>query len=183
MTECISKSEQKRRVKQIEAAAAELAVLSDNDLVNFPASDQVRKEIIACRSLKGGARKRQIKYLAKIIREDSVEDMLEFLALQKGSKLKTDQLHHEAERLRDLLVNEVICFQEEAQQKQIVLTMDWPAEQLSAVVADLEINEKEIRTALYQYVRTRARNNYREIFRMIKAALEKKERIASLSQP
>ncbi|PID72990.1 MAG: hypothetical protein CR992_00465, partial [Desulfobacterales bacterium] len=58
MTGKISKSEMKRRFKQVEEAAAELALLSDNDLKKLPASDLVKEEIVACRSVKAGARKR-----------------------------------------------------------------------------------------------------------------------------
>ena len=64
MVEKISRSEQKRLFKQGEALAAELAELSDNDLKKFPGNDDIKKEIIACRGLKTGAKKRQIKYLA-----------------------------------------------------------------------------------------------------------------------
>lgn len=176
MTEQLSKSEQKRRFKQVETAAAELSLLSDNDLARLPASEALKAEIVGCRTMKGGARKRQVKYLAKIMREESVEEILAYLAANKGSKLKENRLHQEVERLRDLLVNEVIDFQQEAQQQRMHLEMDWPGESLLAVAASLAIPEGELRSSLYQYARTRGQNHYREVFRMIKAAQEKKAR-------
>ncbi len=97
MTEQISKSAQKRRFKDEESAAAELAMLSDKDLKKLTIGQAVKDEIIRCRGQKGGALKRQIKYLAKVMREDSVEEILDFLAARKGSKLKENKLYREAE--------------------------------------------------------------------------------------
>lgn len=176
MTERISKSEQKRRVKQLETVAVELSCLSDNDLEQLPASKTVKEEIVACRNLKGGARKRQVKYLAKILRETPVDEIVAYLASSKGSKIKENQLHHTAERLRDILVDEVLDFQKQARHYQLALAMDWPGEEITKVVRNLGVNEKEMRSALYQYAQIRSQNGYREVFRMIKAALEKNER-------
>ncbi len=182
MAEKISKSEQKRRFKQMEEAAQELSQLSASDVARLPVTDVVKEEIAACYGLKGGARKRQVKYLAKVLREeDGVEEAFAYLARHKGSKLKENKLHHEAERLRDLLVSEVLEFQQQAQQERQPLTMDWPGTELAGLVGRFEIGEKALRQALYQYARSRAQNNYREVFRMIKAALEKEER-GSLQQ-
>lgn len=55
MVEKISKSAMKRRFKDEENAAGELALLSDRDVQNLPAGDSVKQEIIKCRNLKGGA--------------------------------------------------------------------------------------------------------------------------------
>ena len=49
MTERISKSEMKRRFKQEEEAALELALLSDKDLKKLEVSQELKDEIILCR--------------------------------------------------------------------------------------------------------------------------------------
>ncbi len=178
MTEKISKSEQKRRFKQMEAAAGELSRLSASDMARLPVTDAVKQEIAACRQLKGGARKRQVKYLAKVMREEEgVEQALAYLARYKGSRLKESRLHHEAERLRDLLVNEVLEFQQQAAKERAPLAMEWPGEIVADMVQRLDLNEGELRQALYHYARGRAQNSYREVFRLVKAALEKEERL------
>ena len=46
MTERISKSARKRRFKDEENAAAELALLSDRDIKKLPAGESVKKEIV-----------------------------------------------------------------------------------------------------------------------------------------
>lgn len=175
MKERLSKSERKRRFKQEESAAAELALLSDNDLKKLPADDSVKKEILNCRSVKGGARKRQIKYLAKVMREGSVEAIMDFLAQKKGSKLKQNKLHHEAERLRDAVINEAIEFQQYCLKHGLEWEPDWDGEEVEILVNRFDINEGDLRRTVFQYVKTRVQNHYKEVFRMIKAALEKEE--------
>ena len=175
--EKISKSEQKRRFKRVEEAAVELSQLSTSEIKALPVSESIKDEILATRSVKTGAKKRQIKYLAKVVREEeAVDEVLDFLAERKGSKLKANNLFHEAERLRDSVVNEALAYRQEAQQMRESLAMDWPGEELRAVLSRLDINENELRSSLYQYTLTRAQNHFREVFRMIMAALEKEAR-------
>ncbi|MGW8193770.1 MAG: DarP family protein [Desulforhopalus sp.] len=169
----ISKSARKRRFKDEENAAAELAQLSDKDLRELPAGRSVKDEIIRCRGLKAGARKRQIKYLAKVMREDSVEDILDYLAARKGSKLKENSLHREAERLRDAIINEAIDHQQQSLWEGATWEPDWPGDELEAAVARYPLDEGDLRRTVFQYVKTRQHSHYRETFRMLKAAMEK----------
>lgn len=181
MTEKVSKSEQKRRFKREEEAAAELAMLSDNDLRKLEVDEQLKKEILKCRSVKGGARKRQIKYLAKVMRQGSVEVVLNFLAEKKGSKLKENKLHHEAERLRDAVVNEAIEYQQYCQVNGLAWEPDWPGEEMDGLVLKYNIHENDLRRTVHQYVRSRIHNHYKEIFRVIKAALEQADFLGTTS--
>ncbi len=155
--------------------ARQLAGLSTNDLAALPAAARVKEEIRKCSGLKTGALKRQIKYLAKVLREDSVEQVLDFLAERKGSKLKKDKLHHEAERLRDLIINEAIENQQVALQAGGRWEPDWPAAALEKFAADFPADPGDLRRAVFQYVKSRAQKYYRESFKIIKAALEKEE--------
>lgn len=175
MVEKISKSERKRRFKREEEAATELALLSDKDLKNLPADKNVKDEILKCRSVKGGARKRQIKYLAKVMRQGDVDEVLNFLADKKGSKLKENRIHHEAERLRDTVINEAIEYHQYCRVNDLDWEPDWPGEEINSLIEDYRINEGDLRRTIHQYVRTRVHNHYREVFRMIKAAIEQKE--------
>ena len=175
MKERISKSAQKRRFKQEESAAEEIALLSDKDLKTFPGSEDVKIEIKNCRGIKGGARKRQIKYLAKVMRQGSVDDILDYLAEKKGSRLKVDKIHQEAERLRDVIINEALDAQDECLQAGLPWEPNWEGEEIDMVLERYELNEGEIRKAVYQYVRTRIHSYSREIFRILKAGVEKKE--------
>ncbi|NOR24556.1 MAG: DUF615 domain-containing protein [Desulforhopalus sp.] len=175
MTERISKSAQKRRFKDEERAAAELALLSDRDLKKLPADQAVKDEIVRCRSQKGGALKRQIKYLAKVMREGSVEEIFNFLATRKGSKLKENKLHREAERLRDVIINEAIDDQQSCLQAGMVWEPNWPGEEIDSFVQRYPVDGGDLRRTVFQYVKTRLHNHNREVFRIVKAAVEKEE--------
>lgn len=181
MTERISKSALKRRFKDEENAAQELALLSDRDLKNLPVGQPVKDEIINCRGLKAGARKRQVKYLAKVMREGSVEEILDFLAAKKGSKLKDNKVHREAERVRDVIINEAIDQQQYALQAGIEWEPNWQGSGLEAFVRQYPVDEGDLRRTVFQYVKTRIHNHYRETFRILKAALEKEEMLRKMA--
>ena len=182
MSERISKSEMKRRFKQEEEAAMELALLSDKDLKKLEVSEDLKKEILQCRTVKGGSRKRQVKYMAKLMREESVDDILEFLAARKGSKLKNNKLHHEAERLRDAIITEAIEQQQLCLQASMPWEPDWDGELIDALVERYSMDGGDLRRTVHQYVKTRFHNLYKEVFRIVKAALEK-DQLLSDSEP
>jgi ribosome-associated protein len=181
MTEKISRSALKRRFKDEESAAQELSLLTDKDLKRLPAGQAVKDEILRCRNMKGGARNRQVKHLAKVMREeDSVETILDFLTERKGSHLKANTLHREAERLRDVVINEAIEQQQYSLQAGLVWEPDWQGRDLDAIVRQYPIDEGDLRKTVFQYVKTRFHNHHREIFRIIKAAVEKNEMMKRL---
>ena len=175
MTERISKSAQKRRFKEEESAAAELAMLSDRDLKKLSIDQTVKDEVVNCRGLKGGALKRQVKYLAKVMREGSVEEILDFLAARKGSKLKENKLHREAERLRDVIINEAMDNQQSCLQAGMVWEPNWQGEEIDSFVRRYPVDEGDLRRTVFQYVKTRIHNHNREVFRIVKAAVDKEE--------
>jgi ribosome-associated protein len=182
MTEQVSRSEVKRRFKQTEEVAAQLAELTDNDLKRLPCNEEVKGEIRAIRTLKGGARKRQVKYLAKLLRQDEMAEVYDFLEDRKGSGLKEKKTLHEAERLRDVIINEAIDSHERCRREQEVWEMDWPSREIDAACARFpELSEGEVRKITYSYVKTRNRAHYRELFRMIKAAIDQEELKARLA--
>lgn len=173
MTENLSRSEIKRQYKQTEKLAAELAEFTDNDLKKVPISDEVKSEIRALRGVKGGARKRQIKYLAKLVRQEPLSEIYDFLSDRKGSDLKDKKVFHEAERIRDAIINEAIDSQDEARENFLTWDIDWRSREIAAAITDYPaLTEDEIRKVTYSYVKTRNRAHYRELFRMVKAAIE-----------
>jgi len=173
MTEKLSKSEMKRRFKQEEEAASELALLSDKDLKKLEVSEGLKEEIILCRSVKAGSRKRQVKYMAKLMREENVSDILDFLAARKGSKLKDNKLYHEAERLRDAIITEAIVQQQLCLKNSKPWEPDWVGSEIDDMIVRYSIDSGDLRRTVHQYVKTRFHNYYKEVFRIVKAALEK----------
>ncbi len=179
MTEYISRSAQKRRFKDEEGVAEELSLLTDKDLKLLPAGQAVKDEILRCRTVKGGARKRQVKYLAKVMREEPVEAILAFLADRKGSQVKVTKLQREVERLRDVIINEAIEEQQSTLQAGLPWEPHWQGPEIDAAVAHYPIDEGDLRKTVHQYVKTRIHTYYREVFRILKAAVEKEEMLRS----
>ena len=166
---------QRRKVEEAEAAklAAELAELSDNDLKKFPGNEEVKHEIIACRGLKAGSRKRQIKYLAKVVRQYSLEEIYLYLKARKGSALQANQIFHQAERWRDVIINDAMEVYDACRRERADFEPDFHSTIIRDAIQELQdIDEKDLRRCTYQYVRTRNKTYYRELFRMIKAAIE-----------
>lgn len=177
MAEYVSKSEKKRQFKQTEKVAVELADLSNSELKNLDCSEDLKQEIFATRGLKGGARKRQVKYLAKVMRQEPLDGIYAFLEQRKGSNLKSKQKLHEAERLRDTLINEALEDYQQCQKDQRAWEMDWPSDEIPAVTSRYpELVELELRKSIYSFAKSRNKMHYRELFRMIKAAIDQDER-------
>ena len=173
--ERLSKSELKRQHKQVEAAAKEITALNDTELNRLHLEQEIVDEARLCRTLKGGALKRQVKYVAKLLKQGDMDNLLSLLASMKGSRLAENKAHHQAERLRDAIINEVLYCRDECLQEGVALEMDWPSETLELVVDEFDdVDELELRRSAYQYAKTRNRVHSREIFRALRAAAEKR---------
>ena len=176
MSEYISKSEKKRQFKQVEKVAGELVELSNTELKKLACSDELKEEILLAKEQKGGARKRQIKYVSKLMRKESLDDIYDFLERKKGSQLKSKQLLHEAERLRDALVNEGMELFQESRREQIPWEPDWESDEIPLLLKKFpELSEGEVRKTVYNYVKSHNKMYYRELFRIIKGAMDKEE--------
>ncbi len=176
MNEKISRSELKRQHKRIEKIAQELAGLGDQELNRMPGSDEIKCQIRASRKNKGGDRKRQIKYIAKILKQEPVAEILNFLSREKGSKLEKDHFLRDVEQWRDRIITEALAACGMARSFQEPWEIDYASSSINEMLEQLpEINEQDIRQAVYQYVRSRNRKYYRELFRIIMAAAEKQK--------
>ncbi len=185
----LSRSEQKRRSKGVEQLVQELVNLSGRDIKALPCDDFFKQEIAQAIILKGGSRKRQVKYIAKGLRHqpEAVEELLDFMQQRKGSQLKQDREFHEVERLRDAVVNSVIALYEEAMAAGGLLDISElnrirnPV--LEEIVDDLPgLDKNGLLTAAWQYARSRKPAFSREIFRMIRAAREKQQFIINMNK-
>lgn len=181
MAEYLSRSEKKRIYKQVEELAKEVAALSDKELKVFPGGPVIHEEVLAIRGLKGGAKNRQIKYLAKLLRQGPIEEMYLFVTNKKGSQLHSKKQFHIAERIRDTLINEAVETNEACRAEQVPFEPDWDSPYIDAALEEFpNLDESEVRKVVYQYVTTRNKQYYRELFRLMKAAIELKERQQSV---
>lgn len=178
MAELLSRSEKKRVYKQVEELAREVSNLSDKDLKKFPGGPVIHEEIIATRGLKAGSRKRQIKYLAKLLRQGPLDEIYLFVTQRKGSNLHLKKQHHAAERMRDTLINEAMEAHQKYLARQIPFDLGWESDYIDQLTEEYTgLQENEIRTVIHQYIVTHNKSHYRELFRMMKAAVEQKERL------
>lgn len=170
----ISRSEKKRQAKAVEQLAKELVDLSENDIGKLPCDDFLRAEILAAKPLKSGARKRQIKYIAKELRNSSAEPLLAYLEKSKGSHLKKVGEFHELERLRDAILTEAIEARREAQEAGERLNEQWDSATVNTALEKFpDLDAPAIKKSALRYAANRKPAHSREIFRMLKAAMDR----------
>lgn len=182
MEENISRSEKKRRAKGVEKLVLELFELSAKDLAALPCEATVKDEIVAGRGLRGGARKRQAKYLAKVLRQEAelAQELLTFLENRKGSKLKEVGEFHELERLRDAIINDaIVIHDEQIEAGRVRQYQHRPEDSVVGQAIDEAVrtlpglNPDDLQKTALMYARTRKPVFNRELFRMLKSALER----------
>ena len=169
----LSKSEKKRRAKGVENLATELVNLSATEITKLDCDDFLKKDIKDAQILKTGARKRQIKYITKQLRDLNIEPLLNFLQEKKGSKLKQNQSFHKLERWRDDIISEAIQEYRAAQHVEQPFDENWHSTTLEMITSELKnLDQKAIKIAALKYVKNRKPTFIREIFRVLKAAHE-----------
>lgn len=150
-----SKTQKKREAKTIEKLAQELILLSSSLLDEAPCDKEILNEIKKSQEIKQfGARRRQIKYLAKLLRETDTETLLDFMEKVKKSNLKQNVIFHKLEKLRDRIINE----DEE----------DEALQEAKNKFPDLDI--ELVKNLARKYRLTRNQRFFREIFRQLKIA-------------
>jgi ribosome-associated protein len=107
-----SRSAKKRAAKAIEELAETLITMAEADYRRLPVSGLLAKELEQARSIKAhGARKRQLKHLAGLLREDDEnrEQIETFMAdLEQGHRQNTAGFHR-LEELREGLCDPARC--------------------------------------------------------------------------
>jgi ribosome-associated protein len=180
----LSRSEQKRRIKQLGKLVVELVGLPTGVLKKLPVTEEVRELVQETRGLKGGARKRQIKYITKLLRSEPVETLYDFLAERKGGELFRKKQFHELEYLRDILIEEAIAARRQAQEEQRDLTEQWQSKVVEEIVGELPaIDDRELSRLAFLFAMTRNKKHSREIFRMLQAAGEQREMNRKFQKP
>jgi len=190
MTEALSRSEKKRRAKAVEGIAGELAALPARDIDRLPCEAEIREEIHQAQGLKGGAHKRQVKYITRLLRDEPLEELLQFLQEKKGSKLRRDRELHESEHARDRIINEAIRLYEEPFMGGELLEQGQGAPEQPPLPTEIqedfqqnfnEVDVDELWRLAWRFARTRQVSHSREIFRILKAAKERQRFVGKRS--
>jgi len=93
-----SKTQKKQAAMMVEKLAQELLTLSPSVLDKAPCDTEILTEIQKTQKIKQfGARRRQIKYLAKLLRETGIEPLLDYMEKVNNSKLKQNEIFHRLE--------------------------------------------------------------------------------------
>ena len=157
----------------VEQLARELVELSPAEIAKLECDEEIREDIREAGRLKGGARKRLIKYITKVLRQENCEPLLDFLKERKGSRLKSKRDFHELEQLRDDIISDTIQAEREARAFDENLAQDWLAP--TVLIAEEKfpgLDRQAIMKSARRYSRTRKVAHSREIFRALKAAAE-----------
>jgi len=153
-----SRSAKKRAAKAVEEMAARLVDLGDADFRRLPLAGEIREAMEETRRIKShnSARKRQLKHLAGLLRqdEDSTQVAEDFLAeIQQGRQKEAADFHH-IETLRERLCD---------------------PEHFDAALEEVRQNLPQVNLAKIQRLAESARLHndrraFRELFRILKAA-------------
>ncbi len=173
----ISRSEQKRRIKEVEQLVRELVELPEPVLKKLPGDKELRLLFLETLGLKGGARKRQIKYITRYIIKNldnaPLAGLYDFLGGLKGEKLKQKKEFHALEYFRDSLLNEAIARRKELAADQEELPELWTSAIIDEIVRELpQVDKSALQRLSAMYARTRQARHSREIFRLLRAAAE-----------
>jgi len=103
----VSKSQRKRDAMAVKSLAAKLIDLSPARLAEVPLDESLRREILAARSIRSNvARKRQMQFVAKLLRREGTEAIEEALAAFDLEASQLSARQHRAEAWRDRLIEQ-----------------------------------------------------------------------------
>ncbi|NLX19597.1 MAG: DUF615 domain-containing protein [Desulfobulbus sp.] len=169
----ISRSEQKRRIKEIERLVEELITLPAHELRKTSLPEEIRESLLSAAHLPDKVKKREIKYLTRLIREYPLESLYELVSSRRGHKLKERQLVKTIDFYRQALISEAL------EQEKLCRSGggDWTENWSSATIAQLQhtipvIDPLTLSRLAYLFVRTRNPRYNREIFRYLRSMQE-----------
>jgi ribosome-associated protein len=173
----ISRSEQKRRFKEVEKLVAELVQLPGPALKQVESLAEICDQLIETAASKGSVRQRQIKYLTKFVVRLELEPLYDLVGQYRGKKLSEKKQQHRMEFYRDALINEAIAVQEELDEYDETLGEDWESETVAELQGKLpDIDPMTLTRLSALFARTRNTRHSREIFRYLKSVDEMRQR-------
>lgn len=102
-----SKSQRKREAEEMFQLGRTLVDLPDGRLKALPLDTQLREAVMFARSIRShGARKRQLGFLAGLLRRAELDALLEALERQANEGRESHARHHRCEAWRDHLLDE-----------------------------------------------------------------------------
>ena len=154
----ISKTKRKQQMLELQDLGEELVALSKDALKKTPMSDELREAIKEYQRIPThGAHRRQMQYIGKIMRNEDTAPIVEKLKQLKGSSTAATALLHRIERYRtEMIANDAAITQ---------FLADFPA-------VDAQPLRALVRNARKEAEQVKPPKAYRELFQLIKTALE-----------
>jgi len=179
----ISRSEQKRRIKEIEQLVSELVTLPPQSLRTAPVSEEFKQMLLETINLEGSVRQRQIKYLTKLVQEQPLEELYALVGQHRGKTLTAQKQLHALEFYRDALVNEALEQQRICRQNNTEWEENWVSDTLIELQKHMPgIDMLTLSRLSYLFARTRNPRYNREIFRYLRSVQELQQRNSSRSE-
>ncbi len=99
-----SKSQIKRDLLELQALGKQLVELPDKQLFLIPISDKLRDALIAAKSFRHGALKRQLKYIGSLMPNEDAPLIIQALDKLQQPHKKEVKVFHQIEEWRDKLL-------------------------------------------------------------------------------
>ena len=154
----ISKTKRKQQMLELQDLGEELVALSKDALKKTPMSDELREAIKEYQRIPThGAHRRQMQYIGKIMRNEDTAPIIEKLKQLKGSSTAATALLHRIERYRTEMIAKDAAIPQ--------FLSDFPSVEAQPLRALVRNARKEAEQA-------KPPKAYRELFQLIKTALE-----------
>ena len=101
-----SKSQRKRESLALQALGESLATLAESDLARIPMWPELRVAVVDARGLERAARRRQVRFIARLLRDREPEPIAQALETVRRPGRREAARHRRLERLRDALVRD-----------------------------------------------------------------------------
>lgn len=177
----ISRSEQKRRYKEVEQLVGELVKLPAQALGTLEGLDEIRDLLVEAAAMEGSILQRQVKYLTKFVAAMPLEPLYALVGQYRGKKLTEKKQQRTIEFYRDALINEALEVQHELDEYNEELTEDWESEIVGELQAEFpEIDGMTLTRLSAFFARTRNPRHSREIFRYLKSMQELRQRNSAM---
>jgi ribosome-associated protein len=173
----ISRSEKKRRIKEVEKLVAELVSLPSSVLERSPFPDEIKPLVQETAKLQGSARQRSVKHITKLILEKPLDDLYSFIGKHRGKALEERKQLHTLEFYRDALINEAIEQQQVCRENNEEWGENWTSDTLTELKGQIhELDELTLSRLSYLFAQTRNPRYSREIFRYLRSLMELQQR-------
>jgi ribosome-associated protein len=153
-----SKTQRKKEVEALQTLGERLVELNAAQLAAVPLPDDLRDAVLEAKRIRSReGRRRQLQYIGKLMREVDPAPIRARFAEWDGQSAAAVAAHHHAERWRERLLDDEAALTEFAR--------ECPA-------VDLQQLRACVRAARRDRGAGRASRHYRDLFRLVKAALD-----------